>query len=262
MDLGVAGKVALIAGGARGIGYAAGRELASAGAKVALADIDGDAARSAAERLASETGAETMGVRTDVTSLDEVRATVDSVSDRMGPIHALVVTAAIVDDKLFVDSTPADWRRMIDVCLYGPMNVLHAVIPRMVENGSGRVVCLATDAARVGQARLSYYAAAKAGVIALVKSIAQEVGQHGITLNVLSPGATNTELRQAREDALREKMGEEKYAQRVQKVVRMYPLRRLGEPEDHASLIAFLVSDRASWLTGQVVSVNGGFVMP
>ena len=262
MDLELQGKVALIVGGARGIGFAAGRELTSAGAKVVLADLDGEAAHDAAERLGREAGSETMGLRTDIASIDDVRAKVESVSERMGPIHAVIVTAAVLDDKLFVDSGPADWQRMINVCLYGPMNVIHAVMPSMIENGAGRVVCLATDAARVGQARLSYYAAAKAGVIALVKSVAQEVGQHGVTLNVLSPGATNTELRQGRENALREQMGEEKYAQRVQKVVRMYPTRRLGEPEDHASMIAFLVSDRASWLTGQVISVNGGYVMP
>ena len=151
---------------------------------------------------------------------------------------------------------------MINVCLYGPLNVLHSVLPSMVERGYGRVVCMATDSARIGQARLSYYAAAKAAVIALVKSVAQEVGPNGVTLNIVSPGATNTELRQTRENALRQKMGEERYQQRVQKVLRLYPTRRLGEVEDHAAIIAFLVSERASWITGQIVSVNGGFVMP
>jgi NAD(P)-dependent dehydrogenase (short-subunit alcohol dehydrogenase family) len=161
-----------------------------------------------------------------------------------------------------LDSGPQDWRRMFDVCLYGPMNVLHAVLPLMIQNRAGHVVCMATDSARVGQPRLSYYAAAKAGVIALVKSVAQEVGKHGITLNVVSPGATNTELRRTREDKTRAQIGEEAYQKRVQKVQRMYPMQRIGEPHDHASLISLLLSDRASWVTGQVVSVNGGFVMP
>ena len=99
-------------------------------------------------------------------------------------------------------------------------------------------------------------------MIALVKSVAQEIGPNGVTLNIVSPGATNTEMRQAREEGLRASMGEEKYAKRVQTVVRMYPTRRIGEPDDIASAILYLASAQASWVTGQVLSVNGGFVMP
>jgi len=262
MDLGIDGKVALIVGGARGIGFAAGREMAIAGAKVVLADLNGDGVAASAAKLAAETGAETLGLQADVTKLEDMQAMNDAVTEKFGPPEIVVVTAAIVDDKLFVDSAPEDWRRMIDICLYGPLNILHVVLPGMIERQYGRIVCMATDSARIGQARLSYYAAAKGGVIALIKSVAQEVGQHGITINAVSPGATNTELRIEREDNLRQQMGEEKYARRVQKVERMYPLRRIGEPEDHASIISFLVSDRASWITGQVLSVNGGFTMP
>ena len=261
MNLGIDGKVALIIGGARGIGYATGVELAEGGAKVALVDLNGDAANTSAQKIADQTNAESSGFQADITSLGQIQDMVDSVTEAFGPPDIVVVTAAIVDDKLFVDSTPKDWQRMIDVCLYGPMNVLHAVLPGMIDRKYGRIVCMATDSALIGQARLSYYAAAKNGVIALIKSVAQEVGRHGITLNAVSPGATNTELRIEREDSLREQMGEEKYERRVQKVLRMYPLRRIGEPDDHSGLISFLVSDRASWITGQVVSVNGGFSM-
>ena len=115
--------------------------------------------------------------------------------------------------------------------------------------------------ARIGQARLSYYAAAKGGVIALVKSVAQEVGRSGITLNVVSPGATNTELRQEREESMLKQMGQEKYDRRVKAVLKMYPTGRVGEPADAAAMITFLLSDQAAWVTGQVISVNGGFVM-
>ena len=132
----------------------------------------------------------------------------------------------------------------------------------MVERKYGRVICLASDSARLGQARLSYYAAAKAGVIALVKSIAQEVGKSGVTLNVVSPGATNTELRQEREARMRGQMGDEKYQRRVATVLKMYPTGRIGEPTDIANAICFLASENASWVTGQILSVNGGFVMP
>lgn len=150
---------------------------------------------------------------------------------------------------------------MLKICLYGPMLCLHAILPGMIERGYGRIVCMASDSARVGQARLSYYAASKAGVIALCKSVAQEVGKSGVTLNVVSPGATNTELRQEREASLRKSMGEEKYQRRVNTVLRMYPVGRIGEPDDSASMITFLLSDKAGWVTGQVVSVNGGFLM-
>ena len=262
MDLGIRGQVSLIVGGARGIGYATAEALAAEGVSVALADIDGAAAAAAAKKLAAASGAKTVGLPVDVADLDQVRRLVADVEQALGPIDILINCAAVLDDKLFLDSAPADWRRMIDICLYGPMNTIHSVLPGMVARKYGRVVSLASDSARMGQARLSYYAAAKGGVIALTKSIAQEVGQSGVTLNILSPGATNTELRNAREVRLREEMGEDKYARRQKSVLKLYPLGRLGEPSDIASAVTFLVSRHASWVTGQVLSVNGGFAMP
>jgi len=150
---------------------------------------------------------------------------------------------------------------MLKVCLFGPMLCMRAILPGMVERKFGRVVCMASDSARLGQARLSYYAAAKGGVIALVKSVAQEVGRSGVTMNVVSPGATNTELRQEREESLLKQMGQEKFDRRLKTILKMYPTGRLGEPEDIAAMITFLMSDQAGWVTGQVISVNGGFVM-
>lgn len=251
------GKVALITGGARGIGFAAAQRIASEGGRVALADIDAAAAEAAAKTLPHA-----IGVGCNITREDEVRAMVARTESDLGPLSIFVNSAAILDDKLFLESGPADWERMLSVCLHGPMLGLRAVLPGMVERGHGRVVCLASDSARIGQARLSYYAAAKAGVIALVKSVAQEVGKAGVTLNVVSPGATNTPLRIAREQGMRDQMGEEKYARRLQSVLKLYPVGRIGEPEDIASAITFLCSTEASWVTGQVLSVNGGFVMP
>lgn len=251
------GRVALVTGGARGIGYAAAQRIAAEGGRLALADIDGKAADDAA---ASLPGA--IGIACNIARADDVQRLVERVETALGPINIFINSAAVLDDKLFLDSSPADWERMLSVCLNGPMLGLRAVLPGMVERGYGRVVCLASDAARIGQARLSYYAAAKAGVIALVKSVAQEVGRGGVTLNIVSPGATDTPLRIEREERMRAQMGEEKYARRVQSVLKLYPTGRIGKPEDSAAAIAFLCSDEASWITGQVLSVNGGFVMP
>ena len=256
------GKAALITGGARGIGFATARMLAKGGAKVALVDIQGDLVQSSARKLSQETGAQVIGVRADLTVEDDVRKMAASVNEKLGAVDIYVSSAAIVDDKLFLDTSPSDWHRMLDVCLYGPMLCLHGLLPAMIDRGYGRVICLASDSARLGQARLSSYAAAKAGVIALVKSIAQEVGKSGVTLNIVSPGATDTEMRQERETHMREQMGEEKYQRRLKTVLRMYPTGRLGKPDDIAAAVAFLASDEASWITGQVLSVNGGFAMP
>jgi NAD(P)-dependent dehydrogenase (short-subunit alcohol dehydrogenase family) len=252
-----AGRTAIITGGARGIGYAAADRLAAEGARLVLVDIDGAAAEGAAATLP-----DAIGIRCNIADEADIAAMVASASERQGRIDIFVNSAAVLDDKLFLESGPADWNRMLQVCLHGPMLGLRAVLPGMVDRGYGRVVFLASDSARIGQARLSYYAAAKAGVIALVKSVAQEVGRQGVTLNVVSPGATNTQLRMDREASLRSQMGEEKYSRRVKSVLKLYPTGRIGEPEDVASAIAFLCSDEASWITGQVLSVNGGFVMP
>lgn len=262
MNIQYTGKTVLITGGARGIGYASAEIFARAGAQVALADINGELAKSSAQRLHDETGAKTLGVKVDVTSEQEVSLMIDAVRTHLSPVDIFISSAAILDDKLFLDSGINDWRRMIDVCLLGPMMCMHALLPEMVQRKYGRVICLASDSARLGQARLSYYAAAKAGVIAMVKSIAQEVGRSGVTLNIVSPGATNTELRQERENSMKLQMGEEKYQRRVATVLKMYPTGRIGEPMDVASAICFLASDHAAWITGQVLSVNGGFAMP
>ncbi len=262
MDVRFDGKTALITGGARGIGYATARLLAEGGAKLALVDINGELVEASARKLAAETRAQVIGVRADITSEDAVSGMIAQVKAQLGAVDIFVSSAAVLDDKLFLESTSADWKRMIDVCLYGPMMCLHKLLPDMVARRYGRVICIASDAARVGQARLSYYAAAKGGVIALVKSVAQEVSKGGVTLNIVAPGATNTELRQERETRMRAEMGEEKYQRRLRTVLRMYPTGRIGEPEDIASTIAFLASGQASWITGQVVSVNGGSAMP
>lgn len=256
-------RLALVTGAVEGgIGYRVAERLAAEGARLALVDINGEAIAEAARKLAAETGCEVRGFSADIADPASVAAMAALVQTEMGSVEILVNCAAIVSDKLFLESDFADWSQMTSICLYGPMNLIKNFAPAMRDQGYGRIVCLASDSARLGQARLSYYAAAKAGVIALCKSVAQELGPSSVTVNVVSPGATNTSLRQGREESLRMQMGPDNYAKREQKILKMYPLRRIGTPDDIASMIAYVASDRASWVTGQVVSVNGGFTMP
>ncbi|MEM7750425.1 MAG: SDR family oxidoreductase [Pseudomonadota bacterium] len=262
MDIGLAGKCALITGGARGIGFATARILAGEGVKIALVDINSDGIEHGAKMLRDEFGIDAISVTADISAPAAVAKMIETISQDLAPPDILVNSAAVLDNKTFLESDGSDWDRMLGVCLTGPMHLMHGLLPGMIERGFGRMIFLASDAARVGQARLSYYAAAKGGIVALVKSVAQEVGTHGITMNVVSPGATNTELRQDREAEIRQSMGEEKYASYTRKVNRRYPVGRIGEPDDIAGMISYLASDKAAWVTGQVISVNGGFVMP
>jgi NAD(P)-dependent dehydrogenase (short-subunit alcohol dehydrogenase family) len=250
---------ALVIGGAQGIGFATCRLLADDCESLTIVDLNKDAVEQAAQKLSGKI--KPLAIQADITKKDQVAALRERVNREFGAPTILVNSAAIVDDKLFLESTPADWQKMIGVCLYGPMNVLHEFLPGMASAGYGRVVCMASDSYKLGQARLSYYAAAKAGVVALVKSLAQELGRSGVNLNIVSPGATNTEMRQAREQNLLAQMGPEKYERRQKAVLKMYPTGRLGEPKDIAAAVHFLTTEDASWITGQVLSVNGGFTM-
>ena len=251
---------AVVIGGAQGIGFATCQLLAKDCETLTIVDINKDAAERAAKKL-DGSEAKLLGLQADITKKDEVAAIRERIGNEYGAPSILVNSAAIVDDKLFLDSTPADWNKMMAVCLFGPMNVLHEFLPGMTAAGYGRVVCMASDSYKLGQARLSYYAAAKAGVVALVKSLAQELGRSGVNLNIVSPGATNTEMRNERELKLLAQMGSEKYERRQKAVLKMYPTGRLGEPKDIAAAIHFLTTDDAAWITGQVLSVNGGFTM-
>ncbi|SAL01704.1 acetoacetyl-CoA reductase [Caballeronia calidae] len=254
-------RVAVVIGGARGIGWASCLRLAPSCDSIAILDVDGARAERAACELKERFGIRAMGLSVDVTVKEKVAAAREKIADALGTPKVLVNCAALVDDKRFLESTEADWDRILSVCLYGTMNALHEFLPAMSAEKYGRVVCLASDSGKIGQAKLSYYAAAKGAVIALVKSLAQELGRDGVTLNIVSPGATNTEMRNEREDSLRAQMGEEAYERRKKAVLKAYPLGRLGEPDDIGAAVGFLCSDDASWITGQTLSVNGGFTM-
>lgn len=261
MELGLQGKLALVAGGASGIGRETAHVLAAEGARVIVADRDAKGAEAAVATLRAE-GHDASSVAVDITDPASVQAMAEKVQEQHGAVDVLVHSAGIAGDKRFVDSALEDWLAELHVNLTGPMLCTRALLPAMIERRGGRIIAIASDSARVGQARLSYYAAAKAGAIAFFKSLAQEVGRYQITANVVSPSATNTPLRIRREESFRHELGEEAYAERVRRVLRLYPLGRLGEPADVAAAVAYLASQQASWITGQVLSVNGGFIMP
>ncbi len=245
------GKVALVTGAARGVGRQIAQALSAAGATVAVNYL---ASRPHAEALVTEiTAAGGGGARAfaaDVADYSAVRAMVDDIVDEYGRLDVLVNNAGFVKPRLFVETTPEDWQRQIDVGLYGVLNCCHAVAPRMLAQGSGRIINLAGDSARVGEKLLSVTAAARGGVLSLTKSLAQEFGHANVTVNAVTLGLVDTEH-----------IDRNWFEANRERIVRKYPLGRIGQPADVAPLVAFLASAEAAWITGQIVSVNGGYCM-
>jgi NAD(P)-dependent dehydrogenase (short-subunit alcohol dehydrogenase family) len=189
-----------------------------------------------------------MAYRADVADRDAVTAMVDAVVADLGRLDILVNNAGLALRQRFLDTTPAEWKAQIGVGLYGVIHCCHAVVPHMVRQKGGRIVNLAGDSARVGESGLSITAASRGGVMALTKSLAKEFGRDAITANLVALGFVETAHSEP-----------EWLATNRDKVVRLYPLRRLGKPADVAPAVAFLASDAASWITGQVLSISGGY---
>lgn len=242
------GTVAVVTGGAGGIGAAICRELAGQGAAVGVADLDGG--RAAA--LAAELGDKAVGTALDVTDPDSVRDGLATVADALGEITALVNNAGIDVISRFVDSTPETWDLLIDVNLKGTISCTRAVLDAMLARGGGRIVNIASDAGRVGSTGEVVYSATKGGVIAFTKALARETAKAQVTVNAICPGPTQTPLLA--------QMSEET-PKLVASLERIIPLRRIAEPADIAPAVAFLLSDGARYITGQTLSVSGGLTM-
>ena len=258
MDLGLSGKVALITGSGSGIGQHMAAAFAQEGAKVAVNDISAKGIEDTL-RMVGDAG---VAAQCDITDTAAVAAMVAAVEKKWGRLDILVNNAAVMTQHaLFLEKTPEQCEQEIRVTLFGTINCCRAALPGMIQRKYGKIVNIATDAARVGQERESVYSAAKGGVISFTKSIAKEVGRDNINANVISPGATNSPMRNAILDKMRQSMGAERVAEREEKVKRVYPLRRIGEMEDVSNAVLFAASDRARHITGQVLSVNGGFAM-
>jgi len=247
---GLDGQAVLLTGGASGIGRAIALRLGQEGCKVGILDRDGAGAAATAEAIAAEGGL-ARAFETDITDLDAVEAAVASFEREVGETTGLVNNAGWDLAAPFLETDAALWRKIVEINLFGPLHVTRAVLTRMVERGRGRIVSVASDAGRVGSSGEAVYAACKGGIVAFSKSVAREVARQGITLNVLSPGPSDTPL-----FASFDPTG--KLAAALERAI---PMRRLARPDDHPGLVAFLLSDDAAFITGQTISVSGGLTM-
>jgi 2-hydroxycyclohexanecarboxyl-CoA dehydrogenase len=244
------GRVALVTGGASGIGAATARLLAAEGARVAIGDIDDDGARALAGELDGH------GRHLDVTDTASVRTAVAEIEQRLGPVDVLVNNAGTDLFSYFVNSDEGLWDFVLGVNLRGTLAVTHAVLPGMQARRSGSIVNVASEAGRVGSQGSSVYSAAKAGVIGFTKAIARESARYRIRSNAVAPGPIETPLLNAAPKLLGE-LG----VRLKQGMVNQTVMSRSGAPEEVAAAIAFLASDDASYITGQTLNVSGGLSM-
>lgn len=268
MDLKIAGRVALVTGAGQYMGRAIALELSAEGAGVAVNDIVPERAERVAEEI-RERGGRAVPAVFDVTDRERVEAVLEEIESGLGPVDILVNNAGLPvaqhegdtfesrASDLFMSSDPVWWQRWVDINYFGTLNCTKAVLGGMRDRRWGRIVSIISDAGRVGEARQAVYAGAKAGVAGFSKSVAREMGRYAITVNCVSLGAVL-------HDDWVEQWGEQA-EERITRMKKLYPmargLDRLGVPEDAAFTVAFLASDRAEWITGQVLSVSGGYTM-
>jgi NAD(P)-dependent dehydrogenase (short-subunit alcohol dehydrogenase family) len=246
----VSARTAIVTGGGSGIGLAIARRLAADRAAVAVLDRDGDSARAAAEEIEGS-GGSAVGLEVDVTDRPGIEAAVAEVVERSGPPTILVNNAGLQGFEPFLRITPQRWQQLLEVNLTGTFHCCQVVLPHMISAGWGRIVNISSSSAQSGQPLMAHYVSSKAGVIGLTKALALEFGPKGITVNTIPPGFVDTPMLRASEEQGFLGEGVEHHEART-------PVRRIGRPEDIAAACAFLVSDEASYVTGQVIGVNGG----
>jgi 2-hydroxycyclohexanecarboxyl-CoA dehydrogenase len=247
-------RVAIVTGGAQGIGKGIATTLAEAGFKVAVADLNLPAAEQTAKEIGAA-GGTVIAVEIDVTRTASVEAAVREVEAELGPVEVVVNNAGWDDFMPFVQTTEEFWDKILEINFKGALRVIKAVVPGMTERGFGRVINIGSDAGRVGSSLEAVYSGAKGGVIAFTKTLAREVAAKGVTANTVCPGPTDT-------PALRSFAAGSGDAEKViAGMARAVPMKRLGTPEDIGPAVAFLASDAACFVTGQTLSVSGGLTM-
>jgi NAD(P)-dependent dehydrogenase (short-subunit alcohol dehydrogenase family) len=245
----LAGRVALVTGGGRDVGAAISLDLAAAGAAVA---VNYHSSKDEAEAIVAQirkAGGKAKAIAADISNLGAVRTMVADVKSEFGGLDILVNNAGLVLRKRFIETTPEDWHRQIDICLYGAIHCCHAASPLLEASGRGRIISIMGDSSRVGESGLAIAAAARAGTIALMKSLAREMGRSGTTANSIALGLIESAHDRSWVEANRDKL------------VKAYAIRRLGQPSDVAPMVTLLASDAGAWITGQVISISGGFSM-
>lgn len=247
-------KTVIVTGGGGGIGSATCRRFAEEGARVAVFDMNLDAAQAVVDAITAA-GGTARAYRCDITDRAAVDAAVAATEADLGPVAVLVNNAGWDVFKPFLKTVPAEWERLIAINLTGALHMLHAVLPGMTERKAGRIVNVASDAARGGSSGEAVYSACKGGLVALSKTLAREHARQGITVNVVCPGPTDTALLAGVAEGARDP------AKLIEAFRSAIPLGRLGQPDDLASAIAFFGSDDAGFITGQVISVSGGLTM-
>ncbi|HYR26585.1 MAG TPA: 2-hydroxycyclohexanecarboxyl-CoA dehydrogenase [Aquabacterium sp.] len=248
------GKTVIVTGGGGGIGGATSKRFAKDGAKVAVFDMNLDAAQKVVDEIKAAGGV-AQAFKCNITDRAEVDAAVAAAEAALGPIAVLVNNAGWDVFKPFVKTVPAEWDKLIAINLTGALHMLHAVLPGMAERKYGRIVNVASDAARGGSSGEAVYSACKGGLVALSKTLAREHARQSITVNVVCPGPTDTALLAGVAEGARDP------AKLIEAFKSAIPLGRLGQPDDLASAIAFFGSDDAGFITGQVISVSGGLTM-
>ena len=244
-------RVAVVTGGGSGIGRSICEHLARQGRRVAVLDLDGDAAKEVAEAIRG-VGAQSVACQVDVSDRAAVDRAFDEVRAALGPIEILVTSAAISGFVPFEAITLEDWSRTLSVNLTGTFNCLQSAIPDMAAAGWGRIVTLSSAAGQTGSARQGHYSASKGGVIALTKTVALEYAGKGITANTIPPFTVDTPMLRSAQES--------RHLSNAEVLARMVPVGRLGTCDDIAAACAFLCSDDAGYITGQVIGVNGGAI--
>lgn len=251
---GLDGKNALVTGGGAGIGRAICRRLGEEGVTVGVLDRDGPAARETADLIAGSGGRAT-AFEADITDYDAVADAVSAFEAAAGPLDILVNNAGIDVAMPFLDTDAGLWRRIVEINLFGPLNLHHIAVRSMAGRRSGKVINISSDAARVGSSGESVYAACKGGIISFSKTLARELARRNVQVNCICPGPTDTNL-------FRTFAGDGEAGQKlVAALERGIPMRRLGQPDDYPGLVAFLASSDADFITGQTISVSGGLTM-
>ncbi|WP_157157375.1 SDR family NAD(P)-dependent oxidoreductase [Diaminobutyricimonas sp. LJ205] len=260
MQLDLENRCVIVTGGASNIGRAAVLQFAAEGANVVIADIDLEAAETLARLVDSRGSGNAIAVQCDVTNRDDADRLVETAVEKFGVPDVLVNNVGWSEHRLFVEKDWAVAEREVDLNLWGTLYVTKAVLPGMLKRESGRVICISSDAGKTGEYTESIYSAAKAGVMGFVRTLAREVGRHGITVNGVCPSMTLPESSDevGAHSMHRDRDHSEEF---LAKVIKRYPLRRVGRPSEVANLIVFLGSDAGSFITGQNISVNGGYTM-